>query len=469
MEMELQRKEMQEQLRTTEVFISLDPNGKGVPSTVRPEEQQTSVVTRETCALAHNLMEEICERANLNQAYKRVKSNKGSAGTDGMTTEELSTYIREHKEEVIQSLLEGTYQPQLVRGVKIPKPGGGKRQLGIPTVMDRLIQQAILQVIGPLFEANFSKSSHGFRPKRSAHQALKCAEEYVAEGYNIVVDIDLEKFFDRVNHDILMSRLARRIGDKRLLILIRRFLEAGIMQDGVRIERHEGTPQGGPLSPLLSNILLDELDKELERRGHRFARYADDCNIYVRSYRAGERVLANIREFLWKRLKLKVNEAKSAVAVVHERKFLGYSFRQDGKLKIAPEALKRMKKRVREITKRNRGINLETLIAELNSYLQGWQNYFKLSATKCLFRDLDSWIRRRLRCYRLTQRKRSGPIATFLISLGIKAADAWLFAKSYKGWWRLSQNALIHRALPNAWFKGKGLISLEKRFAVLNT
>jgi RNA-directed DNA polymerase len=460
---------MREQLTKPGVFISLDQNSKGVSGTVRPEEQQITMANNEPCILAQNLMEKICERTNLNRAYKRVKSNKGSAGIDGMTTTELGAYIREHREEIVQSLLKGTYEPQPVKGVKIPKADGGERQLGIPTVMDRLIQQAILQVIEPIFEGNFSNSSYGFRPKRSAHQALKSAEEHVAEGNNIVVDIDLEKFFDRVNHDILMSKLARRIGDKCVLKVIRRFLEAGIMENGVCSERYEGTPQGGPLSPLLSNILLDELDKELEKRGHRFARYADDCNIYVKSYRAGERVLANIRRFMWKRLKLKLNEAKSAVAAVSERNFLGYSFRQDNRLKVSPETLKRMKKKVREITKRNRGINLESLTSELNIYLQGWINYYKLSASKYLFRDLDSWIRRRLRCYRLTQRKRSGSIATFLMSLNIKRNDAWMLAKSSKGWWRLSHNRVINQALPNAWFKEKGLLSLETRFVMLNT
>lgn len=459
---------MQEQLTKTGVCISPGPNGKGVSGTVRREEQQITMANNETCILAQNLMEKICERTNLNQAYKRVKSNKGSAGIDGMTTVELGAHIRGHREEILQSLLEGTYQPQPVKGVKIPKADGGERQLGIPTVMDRLIQQAILQVIEPIFEGHFSNSSYGFRPKRSAHQALKSAEEYVGEGNNIVVDIDVEKFFDRVNHDILMSKLARRIGDKRLLRVIRRFLEAGVMQNGFCSERHEGTPQGGPLSPLLSNIMLDELDKELEKRGHRFARYADDCNIYVKSYRAGERVLANIRRFMWKRLKLKLNETKSTVAAVHERKFLGYSFRQDNKLKISPEALNRMKKKVREITKRNRGLNLERLIGELNIYLQGWINYYKLSASKYLFRDLDSWIRRRLRCYRLTQRKRSSSIATFLMSLNIKRNDAWMLAKSSKGWWCLSHNPAINQALPNRWFKEKGLFSLEARFVTLN-
>jgi RNA-directed DNA polymerase len=414
----------------------------------------------ESQTLACNLMEQICERRNLNRAYKRVKANKGAGGVDGMTIDELLGYLQTHKEELTESLLQGTYQPQAVRGVKIPKPGGGERQLGIPTVVDRVVQQAIAQVLEPIFELTFSGSSYGFRPGRSAHQALKRAGKYVAEGNVFVVDIDLEKFFDRVNHDILMSRLARRIGDKHLLRIIRRFLTAGIMQDGVCSARQEGTPQGGPLSPLLSNILLDELDKELERRGHKFCRYADDCNIYVRSRRAGERVLLSIKAFLWNKLRLRVNEEKSASALVRERKFLGYTIRTDGQLKIATESIKRMKNKIRMLTKRNRGISIEEVIKQLTAYLRGWINYFQLSASKSVFQEMDAWIRRRLRSYRLKQKKRSYPIARWLISLGIQAKQAWQLAKSSKGWWRLSRTPTIHSALPNAWFKEQGLISL---------
>jgi RNA-directed DNA polymerase len=414
-------------------------------------------------------MERICDRANLNQAYKRVKSNKGAAGVDGITVEQLLSYLRDHKEELIQSLLDGSYEPQMVRGVKIPKPGGGKRQLGIPTAVDRVIQQAILQVLEPLYDPGFSESSYGFRPKRSAHQALKRAKEYVSEGYEFVVDIDLEKFFDRVNHDILMSRLARRIRDKRLLKIIRRFLTAGMMEDGICNRRDEGTPQGGPLSPLLSNILLDELDKELEERRHRFCRYADDCNIYVKTRKAGERVLSSLRHFLWKRLKLRLNEEKSASAPVNERKFLGYTIGINGQLKVAEASIDRMKKKIRELTNRSRGISLECVIAGLNIYLQGWVNYFRLNTHKSTFKDLDSWIRRRLRCYRLKQRKTAWPIATYLISLGVPRKGAWSLAKSSKGWWRLSHNSVINAAMPNVWFKKMGLVSLTDRLQLLNS
>lgn len=434
------------------------------------EEQQTSKVEKEPCTLAINLMERICDRANLNQAYKRVKANKGAPGVDGLTIEALGEYLNNHKEQLIQPLLDGSYEPQAVRKVMIPKPGGGERQLGIPTVVDRLIQQAILQVMEPMFDPGFSESSYGFRPKRSAHQALKKAQEYVKAGHTWIVDMDLEKFFDRVNHDILMSRLARKIGDKRLLKIIRRYLTAGIMQDGIVMTRHEGTPQGGPLSPLLSNILLDELDKELERRGHKFCRYADDQNIYVKSKRAGERVYKSVKLFLEKKLRLKVNDEKSAVAPVRERKFLGYRLLNDGKLTIAPKTLERAKDKIRQLTQRNRGRSLEQVIGELNSYLNGWLNYFKLASAKSLMGDLDSWIRRKLRCYKLKQKKRGSSIAKLLLSLGIHAEEACKIGSSGKGWWRLSLTQAIHRALNNEWFKQKGLINLQETWVrLLNT
>lgn len=440
------------------------PHGNGRTGTVGCEGQQAPVGRRNTQPLVERLMEKICIRANLNRAYERVKDNGGAPGIDGMTVKELGPYIKAHKEEMLKSLLDGSYTPREIRGVKIPKPQGGERQLGIPTVMDRLVQQAILQVLEPIFDPKFSDSSFGFRPNRSAHQALKRAKGYVEEGHCTVVDIDLEKYFDRVNHDILMSRLERVIGDVRLLKIIRRFLTAGMMQNGVVVRRQEGTPQGGPLSPLLSNILLDELDKELERRGHKFCRYADDCNIYVRSQKAGERVMASIKQYLMKRLKLKVNEGKSAVALVRERKFLGYRLQTDGRLSLAPESLKRMKDRVRNLTKRNRGRKLEQVVSELNTYLPGWLSYFRLVESKSLFRELDSWIRRKLRCYRLKQRKRRYPIATFLITLGINAKDAWNLAMSRKGWWVKSMNPTINSALPNVWFEKLGLTSLHQRY-----
>lgn len=433
------------------------------------EGQQTYKVKDVPCVLAINLMEKICNRANLNQAYKRVKANKGAPGIDKLSVSELGDYIRTNKEKLIQSLLDGSYKPQPVRKVMIPKPGSGERQLGIPTVVDRLVQQAILQVIEPVFDSTFSESSFGFRPKRSAHDALKQASKYVEEGHMWVVDMDLEKFFDRVNHDILMSRLARRIGDKKLLKLIRRYLTAGIMQNGVVMSRQEGTPQGGPLSPLLSNILLDELDKELERRGHKFCRYADDQNIYVCSERAGKRVYESIKKFLETKLKLKVNDKKSAVAKVSERKFLGYRIQDDGKLTIAPEALSRAKDKIRLITRRNRGVSFEQVIDDLNRFLIGWQNYFKLSRWLGTFRDLDAWIRRKLRCYKLKQKKRCYPIVKYLANLGVPIGQAWKIGKSSRGWWRLSHNQPVDRALCNKWFVKEGLISMYERQTKLLT
>ena len=413
-------------------------------------------------------MEQICERANMNRAYRKVKANKGAAGVDGISIERLPTYIREHKEEFLVELLDGSYQPELVRGVQIPKPDGSKRQLGIPTVLDRVIQQAILQILEPIYEPKFSNSSYGFRPNRSAQMALRQAREYLREGYKYVVDMDLEKFFDRVNHDILMERLSRNISDKSLLRIIRRYLEAGLLQNGIFEERKLGMPQGGNLSPLLSNIMLDELDKELERRGHKFCRYADDCNIYVKSQEAGERVLKSITEFLGIRLKLKVNETKSAVAHVTKRKFLGYSFRRDSELKVANQSLVKFKKRIRELTSRNRGRKLEHVIKELNQYLNGWISYFRLSANINVFNGLDSWIRRRLRCYRLKQRKRTYSVYKFLVELGVSVQNAWKLAKSSKGWWRLSLNPNIHTAMSNVWFDKCGLVSLEKKVASYN-
>jgi RNA-directed DNA polymerase len=334
--------------------------------------------------------------------------------------------------------------------------------------VDRLVQQAILQVLEPLLDPTFSASSYGFRPGRSAHQALGQAQKYVAEGRVIVVDIDLEKFFDRVNHDILMARLARRIADKRLLRIVRRFLQAGLMQDGVCVERDEGTPQGGPLSPLLSNLLLDDLDKELERRGHRFCRYADDCNIYVQTKAAGERVLASITQFLETKLKLRVNRDKSAVAHVEERKFLGHRLLRGGKLGIAPKSLERAKERIREITRRNRGISLKRMIHELNRFLVGWVTYFRHAACKSHLTALDGWIRRKLRCVRLKQCKRTKPIADFLRGLGVPEANAWKTALSGKGWWRLAGSPSVTHAMHDRWFGTLGLVNLVQRYATLS-
>jgi len=384
-----------------------------------------------------------------------------------MTVDELYPWLVDHKQELIAKLLDGSYEPQPVRGVEIPKPGGGMRQLGIPTVVDRLVQQAILLVLEPLLDPTFSASSYGFRPGRGAHDALAQAQKYVAEGRGIVVDVDLEKFFDRVNHDILMARLARRVADKRLLRIVRRFLEAGLMHNGVCIERHEGTPQGGPLSPLLANLLLDDLDKELERRGHCFCRYADDCNIYVQSKAAGERVLTSVTRFLEDVLRLRVNREKSAVAHIEERKFLGHRLLRDGRLGIAPTSLQRAKQRIRAITRRNRGIGLDRMIRELNSFLTGWVTYFRSAACKSHLTELDGWIRRKLRCVRLKQCKRTKPIMDFLHGLGVPLRNAWLTALSGKGWWRLAGSPSVTHAMHNQWFASLGLVNLVQRYVTL--
>jgi RNA-directed DNA polymerase len=372
--------------------------------------------------------------------------------------------LAEHKEELIASLLDGSYRPERVLGVEIPKPGGGTRQLGIPTVVDRLVQQAILQVLEPLLDPTFSESSYGCRPGRSAHQALHQAQKYVADGRVVVVDLDLEKFFDRVNHDVLLSRLARRVADKRLLRIVRRFLEAGMLRHGVCVERHEGTPQGGPLSPLLANLLLDELDKELESRGHSFCRYVDDCNIYVRSCAAGQRVMASVTAFLEGQLRLRVNRAKSAVAGVGERTFLGHRISSDGRLWIARESLERLKQRVSQLTRRNRGVRLGQVIQELNEFLSGWQRYFRFAGGGSL-RDLDGWIRRKLRCVRLKQRKRPKPLADWLQSLGVPEWRAWRLALSGKGWWRMAGSPQASEAMTNQWFRDQGLYSLTDKHA----
>jgi len=431
------------------------------------EEQQAFTAMDQQRALTQNLMERVVLPSNLNAAYKRVKANKGSAGIDGMTVDQLSPWLAKHKGQLIEQLVTGSYTPWPIRGVQIGKPTGGVRQLGIPTVIDRFVEQAILQVLEPLLDSTFSASSHGFRPLRSAHTALKQAQGHVAAGYEVVVDIDLEKFFDRVNHDVLMSRLYRWIGDKRLLRIIRRFLEAGLLQQGVKIRRVEGTPQGGPLSPLLANLLLDDLDKELERRGHRFCRYADDCNIYVRSKRAGERVMHSITGFLENELRLRVNQEKSAVAHVQERKFLGYRLLSEGRLGIALASLERAKARIRQITRRNRGVSIARVIGELNEYLTGWVTYFRHAQCRNRLRQLDQWLRRKLRCYRLKQRKRTKSIADFLMEQGVPEWRAWLLALSGKGWWRMSSTPQAHEAMPIQWFQQMGLINLTNRYLLL--
>lgn len=419
-------------------------------------------------ALTQELMERVVARDNLNRAYQRVKANKGAPGVDGMTVDGLGQWAMAHKEALIAELLSGEFKPQAVRGVQIPKPGGGVRQLGIPTAVDRLVQQAMLQVLEPLLDPTFSQSSYGFRPGRGAHDALLQARQYVSEGYNIVVDVDLEKFFDRVNHDILMERLARRISDKRFLRIVRRFLQAGMMQGGVCEARGEGTPQGGPLSPILSNLLLDEMDKELEKRGHRFCRYADDCNIYVKSMEAGQRVMASVKRFLEGRLKLRVNGDKSAVAHVSKRKFLGHRLLGGKKMGIAPKSLKRMKDKVRQITRRNRAVSFEQMIKELNRFTTGWVAYFRHANAKRLLEELDGWIRQKLRCHRLKQCKRAKGIGRFLQEQGVGRDAAWALAGSGKGWWRKANTLQSHLAMTNSWLEKQGLVSLQKRYLALN-
>jgi RNA-directed DNA polymerase len=409
-------------------------------------------------------MEAVVERDNMWLALKQVERNSGAAGVDRMTVEQLRAYLREHWPGIKAGLLAGDYQPSPVLKVEIPKPGGeGMRMLGIPTVIDRLIQQAIHQVLSPLFEPNFSESSYGFRPNRSAQQAVLKAREYVREGRRWVVDIDLEKFFDQVNHDILMSRLARRIKDKRVLRLIRRYLQAGMMSKGLTTARREGTPQGGPLSPLLSNILLDELDKELERRGHQFCRYADDCNIYVQSRSAGERVMKSITSFLGRRLRLKVNAEKSAVARPWERKYLGYSMtsNREPRLKVAKESVKRLKGKLREIFRRGRGRKLGQLIAdELTPLLRGWMNYFRLAEVKGVFEELDGWIRRKLRGLIWRHWKRTITRAKGLMQRGLDEVRAWESATNGRGpWWNAGASHL-NAAFPKSYFDRCGLVSL---------
>ena len=429
-------------------------------------ESLTAKCETESPARAEQLMEEVCGRENCLRALRRVKANQGSPGLDGMKVGELADYLKQHWPAVREQLLSGTYEPQPVRRVEIAKPDGeGVRKLGIPTVLDRFIQQAVMQVLQGRWDPTFSEHSYGFRPQRSAHQAVAKAQQYIAEGHRWVVDIDLEKFFDRVNHDRLMAAIARRVGDKRMLKLIRAFLESGVMENGLVRPVDEGTPQGGPLSPLLSNLVLDELDRELERRQHRFVRYADDCNIYVASERAGKRVMHSVTRFLRRRLKLKVNEAKSAVARPQERKFLGFSFTSGIKPKrrIAPKALLRCKQRVRELTRRTRGISVEQMTKELASYLRGWKGYFGYCETPSVLRKLEAWMRRRLRSVLWKQWKRGTVRFAKLRQRNVGADLARQTAGSSHGPWRLSNSPALQWALSVAYFDSLGLPRLLDR------
>ena len=412
----------------------------------------------ESPAEEERLMEEVCDRQNLEIAWKRVRGNKGSPGVDGMTIDAAAEYLREHWPTIRSQLLNGAYQPQPVRRVEIPKPDGGVRKLGVPCVVDRLIQQAVLQVLQKRWDPTFSEHSYGFRPGRSAYQAVAQAQTYVAEGYCFVVDIDLEKFFDRVNHDLLMARIAERISDKRMLRVIRALLNAGVMENGLVSPTTEGAPQGGPLSPLLSNLVLDEFDKELTRRGHRFCRYADDCNIYVRSRRAGERVMATVCRFLTTQLRLKVNESKSAVARPEERKFLGFSISNDGsERRIATKSLDRFKTRVRELTQRTRGVSVEQLVEPMARYLIGWRGYFGFCQTPRVLSNLDAWIRRRLRLYLWRQWKNGHNRFKELRRRGVPKFGAAVAAGSPTGFWRMSGHPAVQQALRNAHFDSIGL------------
>ncbi len=407
-------------------------------------------------------MEAVCERGNLWLAYERVVRNKGAAGVDGIGVAEFKDHLKRYWPTIKAKLLAGEYLPRPVRRVDIPKPQGGVRTLGIPTLTDRLIQQALHQVLSPIFEPTFSASSYGFRPGRNAHQAVKAAQQYVAEGRRVVVDLDLEQFFDRVNHDLLMGRLAQKIDDRRVLQLIRRYLEAGMMAQGLVSPRSQGTPQGGPLSPLLSNILLTDLDRELERRGHTFCRYADDCNIYVRSQAAGERVLVSLTRFLAERLKLKVNAAKSAVAPPWERKFLGYSltWHKAPRRRIAPSSLQRLERRVRAVLKGARGRSLPTTIQALNPVLRGWAAYFKLTETTWALGALDGWIRHKLRCILWRQWKRPYTRARNLMAAGLTELRAFRSAFNQRGPWWNSGASHMNQAYPKSFFDRLGLVSL---------
>src|SRR6202789_244043 len=440
--------------------LALEPQGRGeTPVIGHPRaEPFAAKPAPESPAVTEQLMEEVCDGENLQSAWKRVRRNQGGPGVDGMTIDDTKGYLREHWPSIRSQLLDGTYQPQPVKRVEIPKPGGGIRKLGVPCVVDRLIQQAVLQVLQEQWDPTFSEHSYGFRPGRSAHQAVAQAQRYVAEGYNIVVDLDLEKFFDRVNHDCLMARVAARISDKRVLKLIRVFLTAGVMEDGLVLPVDEGTPQGGPLSPLLSNLMLDDLDKELTRRGHRFCRYADDCNIYVRSQRAGERVMASVSRFLTTKLRLKVNEAKSAVALPEERKFLGFSISNDGsERRIAPKALDKFKTRIREQTYRTRGLSLSQIVEELTPYLVGWRGYFGFCQTPRVLTNLEAWIRRRLRSYLWRQWGNCPNLIRELRRRGVSKFRAAVAAGSPTGFWRMSGHPAVQEALRNHYFDSLGL------------
>lgn len=424
---------------------------------IRPDEPRVGIGKEDTPVTL--LMVRVLERDNLKRALKQVIHNKGAPGIDGMTVEQLPGYLKRHWPTLKDQLRTGSYQPQPVRRVSIPKPNGEERHLGVPTVIDRFIQQALLQVLQQDWDETFSDSSFGFRPKRSAHQAALQAQHYVREGYGWTVDMDLEKFFDSVNHDVLMQRIKRRIGDRAVLMLIYRFLKTDVSINGQREPNRTGTPQGGPLSPLLANLLLDELDKTLEVRGHRFVRYADDCNIYIKSKRAGERVLANLKRYLHTTLKLSINDTKSAVDRPWRRSFLGFTMSpKDKRLKVSNKAINALKQKVRRLSGRTRGRTIYTIIAELRRYLQGWKAYFQLAEVTSPLRDIDKWIRRRLRSYHWKQWGRRG--YRELRKRGVERELAWNTCKSAHRPWRLSKSPALYYALTNQYFVDLGLPSV---------
>jgi len=452
---------MVERRRKTQSSLASRAESRGDAPTAerRGTEATKAISASKSPAGTERLMEEVCDGRNFAIALKHVQANKGSPGVDGMTVDELLDFLWKHWPTLRDQLLTGTYKPHPVKRVEIPKPDGGVRKLGVPTAIDRLIQQAVLQVLQKQWDRTFSPHSFGFRPGRSAHQAVARAQKYIGEGLRWVVDLDLEKFFDRVNHDILMGRVAQRVEDKRVRKLIRTFLNAGVMEKGLVGPTDEGTPQGGPLSPLLSNLVLHDLDLELERRGLRFVRYADDCNIYVRSRRAGERVMTRVTRYLTEKLKLKVNQEKSAVARPWERKFLGFSFTiaKEPKRRIAPKALKRFKERVRELTRRTRTVGIESMVAELSRYLIGWRGYFGHCQTPSVLHTLDGWIRRRLRCVIWKGWKRGRRRFAELRKLGIDRFHAAVAAGAPSGPWRMARHATVHTAIPDRFFVRLGL------------
>ena len=458
---------MDDKRSKTQRYLAFAEESRSEAPRASREGSESSAAKRDpdSPAVFEQLMEEVCQRSNLEEALRRVRANRGSPGIDGITVDGLVEHLKQHWPAIREQLLQGTYQPQPVKRVEIPKPDGGVRKLGIPTALDRFIQQAVLQVLQRRWDPTFSPHSYGFRPRRSAHQAVAAAQGFIAEGYRYVVDLDLEKFFYRLNHDILMGRIATRINDPRLLRLIRAFLNAGVMENGLVSSTDEGTPQGGPLSPLLSNIVLDDLDRELTQRGLRFARYADDCNIYVRSRRAGERVMHGVTRFLTTRLKLKVNEQKSAVARPWERKFLGFSFTNGKapKRRIAPTALLRFREKVRELTRRTRGVSLDAMVTKLSRYLQGWRGYFSFCETPSVLRDLDSWIQRRLRAVLWKQWRRGKTRFAELRKRNVSRDLAAQTAGSCHGPWRISKSPALHFAFPTAYFTSLRLPKLATR------